>query len=53
MADRQGNKISEVRYTLWGEARWRWELDGAGYMIRLYSSQVADSYSNIIDMGSR
>jgi hypothetical protein len=49
VADWQGNTVSEVRYTPWGEMRWAWDLDGAGYTNRLYTSQLADSYGNICE----
>jgi hypothetical protein len=36
--DWQGRKISEMRYTPWGETRWAWELDGEGYTDKRFAS---------------
>ena len=56
VADWHGDKISEVRYTPWGETRWTWELDGEGYTNRLYTSQLAQNRNyvgQLYDYGAR
>jgi RHS repeat-associated protein len=56
VADWHGDKVSEVRYTPWGEARWAWELDGAGYTNRLFTSQLAQTRTyvgQLYDYGAR
>jgi RHS repeat-associated protein len=56
VVDWQGRKISEMRYTPWGETRWAWELDGEGYTDRLYTSQRRESpnyVGSLLDYGAR
>jgi RHS repeat-associated protein len=56
VVDWQGRKISEMRYTPWGETRWAWELDGEGYTNRLYTSQIAQNRNyvgQLYDYGAR
>ena len=56
VVDWQGRKISEMRYTPYGETRWSWELDGEGYSNRLYTSQLAQDRNfvgQLHDYGAR
>jgi RHS repeat-associated protein len=56
VVDWQGRKLSEMRYTPWGETRWGWELDGEGYSNRLYTSQLAQDRNyvgQLYDYGAR
>jgi RHS repeat-associated protein len=56
IVDWQGRKISEMRYTPWGETRWAWELDGAGYTDKLFASHTTQNRSyagSLIDFGAR
>ena len=38
--DWQGRVISQMRYKPWGEVRWQSELDGRGYTLRTFTSQL-------------
>ena len=56
VVDWQGWKVSEVRYTPWGEVRWGWELDGSGYTDRLFTGQLAQNgeyVGRLYDYGAR